>query len=589
MAAGDGKGRVAAMSRLETVIAQLGLGSSEVGSALGPDLPLPLDGKAMDSARLGGQLRRFAKLVMVPGRFVLYGCHDDLGVSQGRALVRVSQVSVEPGHITFTGEHIAASDGYYESWAQDNLRQGQVVYHLCECDATRCGWKSADPTDIVVHVSQWTPLSAKKCFEYPWAEDALHRHFVKALSASPTRRVSGKTRGRPARAQASTQGEEAAFEALLVAAEKNPGSPCGGDQSDAEEDEALPTTSQPKKASGRAASPRPRGRPPLPPPSKSPPPSRRGDRGGGVKVFEGLARDNESEDNDIAEELAARARAATKGEGSGPPKALTASDDRPRADKGKQEPSTAGGETLDEAEKRKRKAGDWLLAKAAAHSATGTRGRQAREDEPSPKRKKKKSRKERGRKRRRSRSTSSSSSSSGSSTRSGSPRRLFHKGLSLTAPTLRDFADQKPGELLKSGLREMQKYLKDQGGADQIDWVNGHVLAYINQVLFANVSQEKMGVRNAREIRTLAEAIDCLLRGQLARLGDLLMQRLKAVESAVLEGAWTMAKHQELIPDIGASLSNPAEREAAAKAELRAIKLRKALEHAKGKGGRAVE
>ena len=135
----------------------------------------------------------------------------------------------------------------------------------------------------------------------------------------------------------------------------------------------------------------------------------------------------------------------------------------------------------------------------------------------------------------------------------------------------------------------MQKYLNDQGGADQIDCVNGHVLAYINQVLFANVSQEKMGVRNAREIRTLAEAIDCLLRGQLARLGDLLMQRLKAAESAVLEGAWTMAKHQELIPDIGASLSNPAEREAAAKAELRAIKLRKALEHAKGKGGRAVE
>ena len=39
-----------------------------------------------------------------------------------------------------------------------------------------------------------------------------------------------------------------------------------------------------------------------------------------------------------------------------------------------------------------------------------------------------------------------------------------------------------------------------------------------------------------KEMRVVGEALDALLRGELAELGDLLMQRLKAIEQAKKDG-----------------------------------------------------
>lgn len=65
-----------------------------------------------------------------------------------------------------------------------------------------------------------------------------------------------------------------------------------------------------------------------------------------------------------------------------------------------------------------------------------------------------------------------------------------------------------------------------------------------------------------------------MLTGQLGALGDLLIQRVKALETSIGDMGCSTAKHQELIPPVGASLTSDPERRKAAKAEMAAMKLK---------------
>ena len=96
--------------------------------------------------------------------------------------------------------------------------------------------------------------------------------------------------------------------------------------------------------------------------------------------------------------------------------------------------------------------------------------------------------------------------------------------------------------------------------------------AYLSQVLFTQHPPKDIGVRNTRELVTLGECIDLLMSNELPRLGDVLMQRLKAVEASLSEG-WTVAAQQELIPGPKATLTAPAEKSFAAKQALQHQKL----------------
>lgn len=83
-------------------------------------------------------------------------------------------------------------------------------------------------------------------------------------------------------------------------------------------------------------------------------------------------------------------------------------------------------------------------------------------------------------------------------------------------------------------------------------------------------------MRNVRELITLGECIDLLMSNELPRLGDVLMQRLKAVEASLSEG-WAVASQQELIPGPRATLTAPAEKSFAAKQALQHQKLEELL------------
>ena len=54
--------------------------------------------------------------------------------------------------------------------------------------------------------------------------------------------------------------------------------------------------------------------------------------------------------------------------------------------------------------------------------------------------------------------------------------------------------------------------------------------------------------RNRQEMRTIAEAVASLLKGDLARAADVLISRFSAVELASTSKHWNVARHLEIIP-----------------------------------------
>ncbi len=111
------------------------------------------------------------------------------------------------------------------------------------------------------------------------------------------------------------------------------------------------------------------------------------------------------------------------------------------------------------------------------------------------------------------------------------------------------------------------------GGANQFP-----AAAYRYLTTLVQVAQGMpLGRRDQRELKTLATCLDCLARGNLAVLGDVLMQRFKAVESAVATKSWEVSQHFEVVDPGSASAATTKEREIAAKLTLRDSQLQQAL------------
>eukprot|EP00972_Heterocapsa_arctica_P033976 5002731-Heterocapsa_arctica.AAC.1 len=58
--------------------------------------------------------------------------------------------------------------------------------------------------------------------------------------------------------------------------------------------------------------------------------------------------------------------------------------------------------------------------------------------------------------------------------------------------------------------------------------------------------EEKANSYLMREMRTMAEALDCLISGDLDRAGDIMVQRFKALEASKGVGGWSIGQQYEL-------------------------------------------
>ena len=71
----------------------------------------------------------------------------------------------------------------------------------------------------------------------------------------------------------------------------------------------------------------------------------------------------------------------------------------------------------------------------------------------------------------------------------------------------------------------------------------------------------------------MAEALANVLEGSSPRVGDVLIQRFKALEPSVVGGSWVLARRPELTPSADAGLAPVAERSPAARLEMQRQKL----------------
>ena len=98
--------------------------------------------------------------------------------------------------------------------------------------------------------------------------------------------------------------------------------------------------------------------------------------------------------------------------------------------------------------------------------------------------------------------------------------------------------------------------------------------------------QSSMSLRSSRELRTIAECIDALLAGDLPHSGDLLIQRLRAGQTEVVEVNWNLAQHLELIPTTGSNAVTQSELRAAQRTHLDQMRQQVVRVAGKGPSGR---
>ena len=110
----------------------------------------------------------------------------------------------------------------------------------------------------------------------------------------------------------------------------------------------------------------------------------------------------------------------------------------------------------------------------------------------------------------------------------------------------------------------------DTGTASRL---RAQVVQYLTTILKMSKTGGGLGLRNERELRTLAEALDRLISGHVAAVGDILIQRFKAVETAAADQSWDLAGHLELIPRAEVSSVATDEKEAAVAIKLRELKV----------------
>ena len=161
----------------------------------------------------------------------------------------------------------------------------------------------------------------------------------------------------------------------------------------------------------------------------------------------------------------------------------------------------------------------------------------------------------------------------------GGHKAFFRGGSSREVDSIRKLSATHPGQLYENGLQEISRFLASRGEPGGT-LSAPKMVAYLTSIF--HYSTEKVGARDSRELRTLAEAIDLLGEGRLPQVCDLLMQRFKAVEGKVIDGDWGVASRLELLPERPVGLASLPEQTAATRSHLLHLKLEEARKKHKG-------
>ena len=123
----------------------------------------------------------------------------------------------------------------------------------------------------------------------------------------------------------------------------------------------------------------------------------------------------------------------------------------------------------------------------------------------------------------------------------------------LMGGRIQGVAESDPGHWFITGVRQMMQRLAIRSGAENESTSAADMqpcaVTFLTSVYHGSHPPNEVGIRTTRELRTWCEAVDCLIKGDLPHLGDVCMQRIKALMLAHNDGNWNAAKFLELIPN----------------------------------------
>ena len=144
--------------------------------------------------------------------------------------------------------------------------------------------------------------------------------------------------------------------------------------------------------------------------------------------------------------------------------------------------------------------------------------------------------------------------------------------------TVRDIAQAHPGALFENGLQEIGRQM-GLGGTGPDGRLNAEALQGVRLVPYL-VNRilprfPRVNPHTAKELRTNCEALDLLMEGKPAFVADIIMQRIKAIESNLGGKSWKLASQQELVEQTE-GLTSLSEELTMAKQQLQHLKLEEA-------------
>ena len=165
-------------------------------------------------------------------------------------------------------------------------------------------------------------------------------------------------------------------------------------------------------------------------------------------------------------------------------------------------------------------------------------------------------RKKKKKKHKKKRSKESGSQQSSSSTSSDSDSLFRVAALPQGVEKLHRLHEEKPGWLADMTLRKFQELLQRTLGKGTASESSASHLppvcrGYLTQILFNKYPESVVGLRNARELRTLAHLIDRISENDGLRALDIALQRFKSIEMFLEQGSWEQGNLLELIPSEG--------------------------------------
>ncbi|OLQ01222.1 hypothetical protein AK812_SmicGene16051 [Symbiodinium microadriaticum] len=113
---------------------------------------------------------------------------------------------------------------------------------------------------------------------------------------------------------------------------------------------------------------------------------------------------------------------------------------------------------------------------------------------------------------------------------------------------LRKIAEEKPGQLLAQTLASLHEQLETTTGEEAKDPLAPIMVRYLLSMVVPRYNQLQ-GTDRYRELRTLCQSLDLLLKGKVDSAADVLIQRVKSLLMSVRDGSDQFGRYLELIPE----------------------------------------